>query len=658
MSIEIDGKSLDIKAEKLEQLKAVFPEFFTEGKIDFARVRELLSDDLAEADHYELSWAGKSEARKEIQKQTTAALIPDREGSINFDTSENIFIEGENLEVMRVLQKSYFGKIKMIYIDPPYNTGNDSFIYPDDYAERREDYEKRIGTRNGGGYLNKLDLFKKNTKENGQYHSVWLSMLYPRLYLARNLLREDGVIFVSIDNNELADLRLLMNEIFGEENFIGIICWKNVTDNNPTLINNDNEFMLCYGKQKSMLPQAWKSSYSEAKELMQAEYKRLKAETKYPEKIQEGIRQFIGDNAELVGFLSRYKHVDEQGVYTGSESVHNPRPGGYDFEVLHPDTKKPMRKPANGYRFPEDTFRKMEASGEILYGEDENRIVKIKKYLDDYEDTLRSVITLDGRLGSYDLKRVFETSSSLFSNPKPVDLLSTLISFVTDKDKGDIIADFFAGSGTSAHSVLELNKKDGGNRKFICVQMPEPLEEGSEPQRAGYKTIADVCKARIIKVIEHIASGNDSKMEFAQSKQDLGFKAYRLSYSNFKKWQAEITNKDDLLNQLAMFKEPLANKPPDSYVLLVELLVKAGLPLSAKVEKRTSEDGADYFVVETDRIVFALDKVSDALLAEVERIKPQTFVVLGNLFEGEKADELMTNWKLQLKEGEVEFKVI
>lgn len=657
MNDEIDGKSLDLKAQRLAQLREIFPEFFSEGRLDLSAVNEVLGDgEIAAADRYELSWAGKAEARREIQKQTTATLIPDKNGSVDFERSKNIFIEGENLEVLRTLQKAYFGKIKMIYFDPPYNTGSDSFIYPDDYAERRDEYEKRTGQKNGEGYLNKLDLFKKNSKESGQYHSAWLSMMYPRFFLARNLLRSDGVIFVSIDNNELANLRLLLNEIFGEENFVGIICWKNVTDNNPTLINNDNEFILCYAKQKENLPQTWRSAYSDAKELLQEEYKRLKAEKPDPALIQEGIRQFISDNLEVMGFLTRYKFVDGDGVYTGSESVHNPKAGGYDFEVIHPETQKAMRKPANGYRFPEETFRQMEAAEKILYGEDEKRIVKIKKYLREYEDSLRSVIVLDGRLGSYDIKRIFGTSS-MFTNPKPVELLSTLISFVADKNNGDIIADFFSGSGTTAHAVIEMNRKDGGNRRFLSVQMPEPCDVDSVPFSAGYRTISEICKARITKVLEQIASADNGKMEFAKTLQDIGVRSYRLGDSNFKTWKSNLTDKAELLEQIAIFTEPLKNKPVGSFDLLTELLLKSGIQLSAKTERKETNSGTPFYFVES-HLIYALDALSDDLLTEVEALKPTTFITLGNLFTGEKADETMTNWKLQLKEAGIEFKLI
>jgi adenine-specific DNA-methyltransferase len=223
----MDGKSLDVKTEQRERLKALFPEAVTEGKIDWEKLRLALGEDLIlQNERYVLNWAGKADAFRAIQTPTTATLKPQKDQSIDFDTTENIFIEGENLEVLKVLQKSYYGKIKMIYIDPPYNTGSDSFIYPDKFSESKEEYLKRIGDKDEAGYLTKEGFFRKNSKENGQFHSNWLSMMYPRLFLARNLLREDGVIFVSIDDNEVHNLRLIMNEIFGEENFLADVIWE------------------------------------------------------------------------------------------------------------------------------------------------------------------------------------------------------------------------------------------------------------------------------------------------------------------------------------------------------------------------------------------------------------------------------------------------
>lgn len=223
----MNGKSLDITEHKLEELKEILPEVFTEDKIDWEKLRVALGKNINfNNERYVLNWAGKSDAFRVLQAPTSKTLIPDKEESINFDETENIFIEGENLEVLKTLQKSYFGKIKMIYIDPPYNTGNDSFIYPDKFSENKEEYQKRIGDKDDEGYMTREGMFHKNSKENGQYHSNWLNMMYPRLYLARNLLKENGMIFVSIDDNEVHNLRLLMNEIFGEENFIDSIIWK------------------------------------------------------------------------------------------------------------------------------------------------------------------------------------------------------------------------------------------------------------------------------------------------------------------------------------------------------------------------------------------------------------------------------------------------
>ena len=248
----MDGKSLDVMPEKLVHLKALFPDIFAEDKIDLQRLKEILGEEVfVQNEHYELSWAGKSEARREIQKQTTATLTLDRIGSVNFGSTQNVFIEGENLEVLRVLQKSYFGKIKIIYIDPPYNTGNDSFVYPDDYSERSDEFNKRTGITDENGFLNKQDLWQRNNRENGRFHSVWLSMMYPRLYLARNLLREDGVIFISIDDNEASNLKLICDEIFGEENFISSFIWKrrqNVDSRSKNGASVDHEYIIVYSK--------------------------------------------------------------------------------------------------------------------------------------------------------------------------------------------------------------------------------------------------------------------------------------------------------------------------------------------------------------------------------------------------------------------------
>ncbi|MBB5061291.1 hypothetical protein HDF16_006027 [Granulicella aggregans] len=301
--IESIALSADVTGEVRAKLLSLIPEAFTEGKLDVVALQRALGqENVVEAgERFALTWAGKGDAYKVLQAPTSATLRPQRDLSVNFDTGLHTFIEGENLEVLKVLQKSYFAAVSFIYIDPPYNTGSDSFIYPDRFQEKREEYLKRINDLSDDGVLMRDGFFQKNTRESGRFHSNWLSMMLPRLYIARNLLKKEGVIFISCDDNELHTLRFLMDEILGEENFIAIICWKNVTDNNPTLVNKDNEFILCYGRTKAALPQAWKSHLSDSKQLLQTRYTELKDMGLTLPEIQVGIREFIADNLELMG---------------------------------------------------------------------------------------------------------------------------------------------------------------------------------------------------------------------------------------------------------------------------------------------------------------------------------------------------------------------
>ena len=635
---KLNGATEHPRQELIDFLQSNCPEIFTEGRIDPDRLKATLGEAVNDQnERYELNWAGKADCFRHLQEPITATLRPCREESVNFDETENLFIEGENLQVLKILQKSYFGKIKMIYIDPPYNTGNDSFIYPDRFQESQEEYLQRIGDKDEEGKLTQDGMFRKNSRDNGHYHSNWLSMMYPRLFLARNLLREDGVIFVSIDDNELSSLRLILDEVFGGENFVATISWRNVTDNNPTLINKDNEFIVVFAKNKQSLPQFWRSSVSEAKDLLLAEYHKVRDELGNDlEAIEKRVREFIRDNSEALANLTRYKLVDREGIYTGSESVHNPRAGGYQFDVEHPITKKKMRSPANGYRFPEPTFRTMERQGLILYGEDEKRIVKIKKYLKDFEDTFRSVITLDGRLGSYDVKRLFSTSSNLFNNPKPIELLKMIISFVSGEN--DIILDFFAGSCSTAHAVFELNRLDQKQRKSISIQLREDTDENSEAFQAGYQSIAEIGKKRIR------LAGQQVLAEAKGSNLDIGFKVLKLSESNFKEWKVSANSGENLKPD---------TKPEN---LLYELILKSGLDLNVPVQAHR-HDKKEFFRLDGGKLVICLEPaLPESFLDHILTLSPQKFLCLDGAFAGD--DQLKTNTALQMKERGIEFKVV
>jgi adenine-specific DNA-methyltransferase len=635
----LDLRSANIASDKQEELLRLFPEARTEGgTIDFDRLKLALAQTVdVGKERYGMTWPGKADCFRTIQTPSLGTLRPCRDDSVDFDSTANVIIEGDNLEVLKLLQKSYLGKVKLIYADPPYNTGND-FIYPDNYAESLQTYLEYTGQVDAEG-----KKFGTNTEADGRFHTKWLNMMYPRLYLARNLLSEDGVIFISIDDKELHNLRRICDEIFGEENRVGIICWKNVTDNNPTLITPDNEFILCYARSKDAQPKAWTSRFSASKDLLQNEYERLKSEGLPKEAIQSSIREFISDNEESVGFLSRYKHVDDHGIYTGSESVHNPRPGGYDFEVLHPVTKLPMRKPANGYRFPEATFRTMEASGIILYGEDEKRIVKIKKYLSDYEDSLRSVITLDGRLGSYELKRLFPDQETVFTNPKPSELLESLISFAADNDS--IVLDFFAGSGSTGHAVMALNRRDNGTRQFVLVQLPEKNDDDSGAAKAGFSTIAQITRERVKRAGKSLAAlgaaSDTPLLEGAQAKQDMGFRAFALSESNFTTWDGNLKQEAGALaEQLDLHVDHIRDgRTADD--LLYELLTKSGFPLTTPVEEKTLA-GKSVFSVANGALLICLEpELTLELIRAIADLKPERVVCLDEGFAGK--DQLKAN---------------
>ena len=650
--IKLPLTSRDVNAERLVQFRELFPEASTEGKFDLKKLAQLLGDAATDApERYGLSWSGKSEAIRAIQTTSPGTLLPAPGESVNFDATENLIIEGDNLETLKLLQGGYHGRVKMIYIDPPYNTGGE-FIYPDNYKEGLADYLKFSGQVSGEGIR-----LTTNAETDGRFHSKWLTMMYPRLFLARNLLREDGVIFVSIDDHEVHNLRAVMNEIFGEENFVAEICWRNVTDNNPTLVTKDNEFILVYAKAVEELPQYWSSFVSDAKDMLSNEYERLKTESESPNIIERRLREFIADNQDVLENLTRYKNVDEKGVYTGSESVHNPRPGGYDFNVLHPVTKQPMRKPANGYRFPETTFREMETAGLILYGEDHERIVKIKKYLDEFEDSLRSVIALDGRLGSYDLKRTFPDVEKVFTNPKPVQLLKSFVSYASSKDA--IVLDFFAGSGTTAQAVLELNAQDGGNRKFILVQLPEPTEQKDFP------TIADITKERVRRVIKKLSAAEAEKQDAAASQLklggtapvrelDLGFKVFKLGSSNFKVWDAATAPKDGaaLAEQLKLMAHNVEDGRPDD-ALLYELVLKSNLPLTSKIIAGKIGDQSFYDVADGALVICLARKLTQTTLRGLMARKPKGVICLDIAFAGN--DQLKANTVLEMKSHGIEF---
>ena len=449
--------SPDMTQQNIEKIQALFPNCVTESRgangelklaIDFDQLKQELSNSIVEGpqERYQLNWPGKREALLTANAPIAKTLRPCREESVNFDTTENLFIEGDNLDALKLLQETYLGKVKMIYIDPPYNTGKD-FIYEDDFAEDSDEFLKRSNQKDEEG-----KRLIANTEANGRFHSDWLSMIYPRLKLARNLLRDDGVIFISIDDNENSNLLKGCDEVFGEENFVGNIIWKNVTDNNPTNIATEHEYIIVYAKSKINLENVWKSEVSMSRDLLINIGTELINKYKNQDELQNAYSEWFKEHKHELWPLENYKFIDENGVFSGERGVHNPGKEGYRYDILHPITNKPCKQPLMGYRFPEETMKKMIEEGRIIFGENEDKLVEIKVYAKDYKQKLSSFFSLDGRAGANELKELFPETGKIFTNPKTIKMLSELISYASGPD--DIVLDFFSGSGSTVHAVI------------------------------------------------------------------------------------------------------------------------------------------------------------------------------------------------------------
>ena len=646
---QLSGASLDISAENRARLKQLFPTVFTETvddkgelveSLDFEKLKAELGTftDIFEScrERYGMGWPGKKDSLRLIQTQTHATLKPCREESVNFDTTENLFIEGDNLEVLKLLQKSYYGKVKMIYIDPPYNTGKE-FIYPDNYSESLETYLEYAGLIDGEG-----KKFSTNTANEGRFHTKWLNMMYPRLYLARNLLRDDGVIFISIDENEIIGLRTLMNEIFGEENFTGEIVWKNSSKNDQAYISIQHEYILSYCKNKSSNNGEWREKKEGLDEIYKAfdGFKR-KHGTNWDEIHKEALewyKQF--PEANPIYSSKHYAWMDENGVYFPAD-ISGPNYGQYRYDVLHPITGKICKEPASGWRYPEETMKQRIKDNLVHFGKDETTVPNNKTYLKDTEcQSLTSVKYRDGRVASKILNKLL--GGNFFTNPKDVDIL-ILIAKAIGIEKDDTIIDFFAGSGTTAHAVLDLNKQDNGNRKFICVQLPEPCAPDSEAFKAGYKTISDIGKERIRRVIKKLHESEEGKLDLENSKdQDRGFRVLKLDQSNFRQWQQlpSTATPEQIAEQLDLHIDHINHKASQED-LLFEILLKAGFKPTEKVSVFTAEGKQVFSIAEGALLICLEESVTRELIDAVIEANPQQFICLDSAFHGN--DQLKAN---------------
>ena len=542
--------------DRLRILKQALPEAFTDGKINFDTLKELLGEAIADEEqdeHFGLSWTGKREARKLAGMPSKGTLVPVKGKGLHEDTTENIFIEGDNLEVLKLLHKAYYGKIKMIYIDPPYNTGND-FIYKDDYKMPLESYLQR------SGQMNEMDeMLTSNPKSSGRFHSDWLNMLYPRLRVAKDLLRDDGVIFVSIDDNEVHNLRQTMNEIFGEENFLANIIWqkKYSPQNDAKFFSESHEHLLCYVREKEIF--------------------------------QIGLLERT-DEAN-----ARYKNPDSdpRGDWKSSDLTRQEYRERDIYEIISPKTGKKFLPPTgNSWGRPQEKVKELIEDNRIWFGPDGNSIPSLKRFLTEVKQGITpQTIWLrtdvgDTQEGKKQIKDIFG-DVSIFETPKPTRLISQAMQIGNCKNE-DIVLDFFAGSGSTGQAVIEYNLTAKTNCQFIIVQINDHTNENSQPFKSGYRTISEITAERIRRASKKIEKELEAGLPLEQ-KPDLGFKFYRLERSNFKAWSDyQGTNLDELRGLLQ--EQVSTSFVPDATkeAILTEILLLEGFPLDSDISQDES----------------------------------------------------------------------
>jgi adenine-specific DNA-methyltransferase len=619
--------SPDLTQDNIARIRELFPDCVTEAKgedggvrlaVDFDQLKQTLSESLVEGpqERYQLNWAGKREALLTANAPIAKTLRPCREESVDFDTTKNLFIEGDNLEALKLLQEAYLGKVKLIYIDPPYNRkkGND-LIYRDDFVGSTYEYFIQSNQQDEEG--NRLVV---NSESNGRFHSDWLSMMYERLRVARNILSDNGVIAISIDDAETSNTLQLCYEVFGEANFVGTLIWKNATDNNPTNIAVEHESIHVFAKNKNSLEKTWKSPTSDIKDLLVGIGNELTSKHKDASDLQAAYSEWFKENKSQLGQLDRYKYIDFGGVYTGSQSVHNPGKEGYRYDVFHPISGKPCKEPLMGYRFPRATMDRLLADKRILFGDDESKIVELKVYASEYEDKLSSVFDLDGRSGAYDLKTLFPEGKKAFSNPKPVLLMERLITFMTGTQ--DICIDLFAGSSTLAHAALEINDREGSTRQFISVQYPEPVGQDSKDAKEAYQLCQTLgLKPFISEISKERTRRAGKKIKQANPQVDTGFRVLKIDTSNM----ADVYYAPDAMTQEGLFAA-VDNIKPDrtAFDLLFQVMLDWGVDLALPIKKRVIQ-GKDVYLVDGNALAACFDNaggIDDAFAKELAAHQP------------------------------------
>lgn len=617
MNENMNGYNDNIHQQQIDKLAQLFPEVVAEGKIDWQKLQATLGEAVDLGERYGLSWKGKSDVFTTIQEKTVQTLHPDRANSVDWDTTGNMFIEGDNLAELKILHKAYYGKVKMIYIDPPYNTGND-FIYNDDFKQTRRSYEAEAGITDDEGNVVRDDGLRTNT--GGHKHSNWLNMMYPRLFLARNLLRQDGVIFVSIDDNEVHNLRLMMNEIFGEENFVAQIIWERAYApvNLKHHFSESHDYIVCFARNIDLLDKL--------------SLKRNEAAD------------------------TRYKNPDNdpRGPYKADNFSVGPANPKNIYEIITPSGRRILPPSGRSWLFSQERTNELIADNRVWFGKDGNNVPAYKRFLSEVKDGVTPMTVWKytdvghSQDATKEVKDLFD-GVAYFDYPKPVKLIKQLASLCTDGN--DIILDFFSGSGTTAHAVAELNAEDGGNRCWICVQLPELTDDKSEAYKAGYHTIADIARERIRRAGAKIRTDWADKLASRNVPLDLGFRAYRVSDSNFKQWNELVSDPEEIRQQALANLDPLEEGATDDD-LLTELLLKRGISPLAQIERHDN-----FCFIPSEKLAICLaHSMTEELFAAILAAKPSSIILLDRAF-GDNIN-LKVNLLLQAERQGVEVEVV
>ncbi|EPA1793482.1 site-specific DNA-methyltransferase, partial [Escherichia coli] len=536
-------QSMNITADNITKLKSLFPEAFNENGIDFDVLKQLLGENVDEKEErYGLNWHGKRQARQLALTPSRGTLRPCKDESVDWDNTKNLMIEGDNLEVLKLLQKSYTGKVKLIYIDPPYNTGKD-FVYPDNFQDNMKNYLEITGQTEDGARLS------TNTETSGRYHTDWLNMIYPRLKLARNLLKEDGVIFISIDDAEVDNLKKVCSEIFGEENFVANIVWqkKYSPQNDATYFSDMHDHILVYAKQRKNSKNdsnGWNIDFLPRSDEQNAAYKN-------PDNDPRGV----------------WKSVDLS-VKTYSKAN--------DYSITTPSGRIVTPPASRCWQVSEKRFAELCKENKIWFGENGNNVPSIKRFLTEVQDGVVPTTWWSykecghNQEAKQELKKLMEGESVFFDTPKPLRLLDRILHLATTNDKNSIILDFFAGSGTTAHATLNKNIADSGSRRYIAVQLPEKIDDEK------YHTISELTKERLRRAGKKVREDNP------EWKGDVGFRVFKLDTSNIRPWEATA---ETLSEQIDAYVSPILEGRSEED-LLTELMLKRGIDLSVNIETR------------------------------------------------------------------------